>query len=372
MVIDNILHAKQIMQDFAQRTGLIGSAASKRYLWTDAFAVCNFLGLYEREKDTRYLDLAQKLVTQVHEVLGRYAPQSPQKGWISGLDEAKGAKHPTVGGLRIGKSLPERAPGEPFDERLEWDRDGQYFHYLTKWMHALNRMTEMTGEYHYNIWAIELAKTAFAKFSYLEPNSGQRLMYWKMSIDLSRPLVASMGQHDALDGWVTYQALERVARTNPHYSSQLDLSEEIAALKELTGRTSLATADALGIGGLLSDIWFLLQLPKPDIKMLEAMLVAAIQSMDTYLKQDKSLSYPAEYRLGFRELGLAIGLEAIGRVESDLREPFESYLPVGEEIVAFWSDETHQKSTTWQEHIDINTVMLATVLAPEGYLGGTE
>jgi hypothetical protein len=34
--------------------------------------------------------------------------------------------------LRIGKQLAERRPGERFDERLEWERDGQYFHYLTR------------------------------------------------------------------------------------------------------------------------------------------------------------------------------------------------------------------------------------------------
>jgi hypothetical protein len=45
---------------------------------------------------------------------------------------ATGAAHPTRGGLRIGKKLPERRPGEAFQERLEWERDGQYFHYLTK------------------------------------------------------------------------------------------------------------------------------------------------------------------------------------------------------------------------------------------------
>jgi hypothetical protein len=44
-----------------------------------------------------------------------------------------------VGGLRIGKPLKERGANEPIDESLEWDRDGQYFHYLTKWMHALCR-----------------------------------------------------------------------------------------------------------------------------------------------------------------------------------------------------------------------------------------
>ena len=33
--------------------------------------------------------------------------------------------HPplTKGGLRIGKEMNERRPGDPLDERLEWDRD---------------------------------------------------------------------------------------------------------------------------------------------------------------------------------------------------------------------------------------------------------
>jgi hypothetical protein len=52
--------------------------------------------------------------------------------------------HPTRGGLRIGKQLPERRPGEPYDPQVEWDRDGQYFHYLTKWMHALDQASSRT------------------------------------------------------------------------------------------------------------------------------------------------------------------------------------------------------------------------------------
>ena len=369
MVIDKTTQAEQIMQDFALRTGLIGGAKPKRYLWTDAFAVCNFLGLYESQKDTRYLDLARKLVDQVHHTLGQWHPDEKRKGWLSGLPEEEARKHPTIAGLRIGKSLPERGEHEPYDERMEWDRDGQYFHYLTKWMHALNRMTELTGEYHYNIWATELAKVAFAKFSYVEPNSGERLMFWKMSTDLSRPLVSSMGQHDALDGWITYQKLQTVAKQNPHFDKKMDLSEEIAALKKMTAHTTLATADALGIGGLLSDTWFLAKLPSPDRDMLEKLLIASLQSMEAYIQHDKSLSYPAEHRLAFRELGLAIGLEAVGKLDK-LGEPFTRYQPIGEEIISFWSDEKNQKSHTWQEHIDINTVMLATALATDGYLGG--
>ena len=40
----------------------------------------------------------------------------------------------------------------------------------------------------------------------------RKRMYWKLSIDLSRPLVASMGQHDPLDGLVTCAQLEATAR----------------------------------------------------------------------------------------------------------------------------------------------------------------
>ena len=371
MVIDNLIQAEHIMQDFALRTGLIGKAEPKRYLWTDAFTVCNFLGLYESQKDTKYLDLAKKLVDQVHHTLGKERSDSGKQGWISGLDDKEGEAHPTAGGLRIGKELPERRSDEPYDDKLEWDRDGQYFHYLTKWMHALGRMTELTGDYRYNRWGIELAKTAFEKFTYLEPNSGQRLMFWKMSIHLDRPLVSSMGQHDALDGWITYQKLQQIAQTNPSYDTEYDLTGEIDALRAMTAHTSLATADALGIGGLLSDTWFLTRLPSVDKKMLEKLLIASVQSLQAFVQHDKSLSYPAEYRLAFRELGMATGLEAIRKMDTKLSEPFSRFLPLGEEIIAFWSDEEHQKNSTWQEHEDINTVMLATALAPDGYLGGT-
>ena len=41
--------ASAIMLDFARTTGLDPTSEHpKRYLWTDAFAVCNFLSLYRR------------------------------------------------------------------------------------------------------------------------------------------------------------------------------------------------------------------------------------------------------------------------------------------------------------------------------------
>ena len=131
-------------------------------------------------------DLAIHLVDQVHQVLGKHRPENTKKGWISGLNEEEGEIHPTLGGLRIGKDMNERMPGEPYNERLEWDRDGQYYHYLTKWMHALNCTARVTGDIKYIKWALELAKTAHAAFTYL-PDRVEKRMYWKMSIDLTRP-----------------------------------------------------------------------------------------------------------------------------------------------------------------------------------------
>ena len=57
--------------------------------------------------------------------------------------------------------------GEPYNEQEEWDRDGQYFHYLTKWMHALTCATKVTGNPVYLTWAVDLARTAHARFTYL-------------------------------------------------------------------------------------------------------------------------------------------------------------------------------------------------------------
>ena len=37
--------AVALMMNFAERSGLDSGQAGRRYLWTDAFAVCNFPGL---------------------------------------------------------------------------------------------------------------------------------------------------------------------------------------------------------------------------------------------------------------------------------------------------------------------------------------
>ncbi len=375
------------MEEFAERTGLVGSNPPRRYLWTDAFAVCNFLNLLQKTSEDRYKKMALILIDQVHAVLGKHRADDPRTGWISGLDEEKGRQHPTLGGLRIGKKLTERRPDEPYDDRLEWDRDGQYFHYLTKWMHALNRVAEVTGRMHYHRWALELAKTAHAAFTYTVSGSSTKRMYWKMSIDLSRPLVPSMGQHDALDALAIYLSLTDTRKNNPDSSSLPNLDQEITDALAMCEQMSLKTDDPLGIGGLLVDGCLLAQAAGRSEHSLEEFLLDILRDAADGLKQfiiSGTLNYPAEYRLAFRELGLAIGLHGLdtmvavvkdqphyfSRQEvllSELAKVWKhSFLT--EKIEEFWLTPLHQQSGTWIDHLDINSVMLATSLGPEGYL----
>lgn len=51
-----------------------------------------------------------------------------------------------------------------------------------------------------------------------------------------------------------------------------------------------------------------------------------------------------------------------------LLERLAGRLHLREEIEAFWLDPAHREERTWQEHRDINDVMLATCLGPEAFL----
>jgi hypothetical protein len=378
---------EKIMIEFARLTGLSpASGAPRRYLWTDAFAVCNFLGLYQDTRRKEFKDLALQLVDQAHSVLGRHRHDDHRRGWISGLDEENGRLHPTQMGLRIGKQLKERGPADPLDEGLEWDRDGQYYHYLTKWMHALNRVTTITGDFTYNRWAIELAKTAHTRFVYKPSYGRQKRMYWKMSIDLSYPLVPSMGLHDPLDGLVTYSQLQATAAEDPE-QSKAALRPEIADMADLCKGKNWATDDPLGVGGLLSDAFRVAQLMVKGHFTLPGLLAilldASLLGLEAFARED-SLKLPADYRLAFRELGLSIGLGVVERLpglvermehtfskEHELKmrmKTLQQYETIKEVIEEFWLQPEYQEVESWVAHRDINMVMLATSLSPDGYL----
>jgi hypothetical protein len=130
-----------------------------RYLWTDAFGVLNFITLSRETKQPHFLVLAVILVESVHDILGRTRDLSAR---LPGASD----QSPLSGGLRIGK---EAAIGA--------DGDGQYHHYLTMWMFALNRLSIATGEPSYNDRAVELAKAIHPAFVYQRDTPHPRMVW---------------------------------------------------------------------------------------------------------------------------------------------------------------------------------------------------
>jgi hypothetical protein len=141
-----------------------------------------------------------------------------------------------------------------------------------------------------------------------------------------------------------------------------------------------ATDDPLGIGGLLEAATRLAELifERGIVRheLLHQLLVEAERSLQ-WLDWTILLRRPAEQRLAFRELGLAIGIHGLPRISRlvernqvlvTVSERLQQYQSLAEHIEAFWSDPTHQLSKTWIDHHDINMVMLATSLAPEGFI----
>jgi hypothetical protein len=212
-------------------------------------------------------------------------------------------------------------------------------------------------------------------------------MVWKMSIDLSRPLVASMGHHDPLDGHVRCLQLQ---------SSGVDAGDREAAdrmrtlaarFASMIHRDALATADPLGIGGLLMDAAALAQLIDgehiDDNGLLDALLSAGTGSLRQYARQN-DLDLPATHRLAFRELGLCIGLHGVPIIQRQVEAAPDRFddaaqigrrldrlveaAALGREIEAFWLTPAHRQTDLWSEHGDINDVMLATALVPDGFL----
>jgi hypothetical protein len=248
-------------------------------------------------------------------------------------------------------------------------------------------MSAVTGEPNYNRWAIELAKAAHAGFTYRPKGGGQKRMYWKMSIDLSYSLVTSMGQHDPIEGLITYSELQATARKYSGQSAWPDLGAEIADIARIAQGMGLSTDDPLGLGGLLTGACKMAQLIsagnfiKPEL--LETVVASSVTGLESYVR-GAPLKLPADYRLAFRELGLSIGLQALVRARELLEqkpgvfrksrsvksylEGLMQYAQLSEVINAFWLERKNRESATWMAHRNINMVMLATSLAPEGYI----
>lgn len=227
----------------------------QRYLWTDAFGVVNLLNLYKELGDKKYLDEAEWVVQEVYRVLGRKK------------------------GLRIGE--------QP-------DRDGQYFHYLAKWMFAMNEMGKIKPEYHQK--AVELVKQVHPHF--LIPDVG---VIWKMKEDLSGPYPGyGFGGLDFYEAYTVYRLIDPVA-----------LSTEISDMWNLIQRNyrNFQCTQDLGLGDML---WHCHFFPEEEwAQVVSTRCVSILNSMwreEGYFVRD--LKWEPSFILAFGNFGVSLGVQA--------------------------------------------------------------
>ncbi|RGP60428.1 l-ascorbic acid binding [Fusarium longipes] len=300
-----------------------------RYLWTDAFGVVNFITLYGQTTDDKYLSLAKRLVQTVHEILGRTRDGSSR---LPGATD----KEPLKGGLRIGK---EDAEGS--------DGDGQYHHYLTLWMFALNRLSLATQDSSLNDLAIQLAKAIHPNFCFESPN--RLKLVWKLSTDMQKVLVPNEGHLDAVTGFVIYRMLQETAVKQGEKDQQL--KKEISDYEKLMKRAPLSpSSDALDLGmGLWISHFY------HGEEWSQSYIHKALGTASSLLDEKTSHNNgnPSK-RLAFREFGACLGVHCV--------EPDEDLKRKVDNLVKFWEDFIHQHDDGGLD--PISQVMYAAAIIP--------
>ncbi|OCH86333.1 hypothetical protein OBBRIDRAFT_797302 [Obba rivulosa] len=319
-----------------------------RYLWTDAFGVLNFITIGSLTSNTTYYTLADRLIGTVHDTLGR--TRDGTKRLTGASDE-----HPLAGGLRIGKEDEEDDPSG--------DGDGQYHHYLTIWMFALNRMALASRERRYNDLAIELAKAIHPKFM-RDRDSPRPRMFWKMSIDLSRPLVRSEGNLDPIDGYVVYSLLQGANKDDPQV-----LAREVSEYKKILDMKwqRYVSDDPLDLGMTLwTAHWF----DGEEMWATELSRRAAncLRNLIAYGYFEDS---PA-YRLAFREFGTCLGIQChVEKHKISMTEEESSFWAAcKDKIISTWAGRLESGAGLREKLVPITQVMYASALIPGVFIKG--
>lgn len=281
-----------------------------RYLWTDAFGVLNFITLHCLTKSPTYLTCAARLIDTVHSVLGKTRSQDK---YLPGASPER----PLAGGLRIGK-----------DDESGPDGDGQYHHYLTVWMFALNRMSVVSGETKYNDLAIQLAKAIHPAFV-INRDSPRPRMRWKMSVDLSRPLVTSEGNLDPIDGYVIFSLLQKTA------GDPSVLKEEIQDYKKIvdTKWKYMESDDPLDLGMTLWNVHWM----AAEEAWAAAVMERASENLRELAFVNRYFEHPLEQRLAFREFGTCLGVKCAAAL-SATEEENEDLLGLADDILDQWEE----------------------------------
>lgn len=303
-----------------------------RYLWTDAFGVIDFLTLHQTTRDETYLILAKKLVQTVHDIQGR---TRDGRSLLPGASD----ENPLGGGLRIGK-MEDSGP----------DGDGQYHHYLTLWMFALNRLSIATRVPMYNTQAIQLAKAIHPHF-FVGRDTDHPRMVWKIAMDMSRPLVESQGNLDPIDGYTTMKILQASAgEEDPR------LDEEIKDYKKVMENKGkhFVSDDMLDLGmSTWSAHWLADKEP-----WAEDLQTRSLKQLDKLLAG--GARQPGRYRLAFRDFGACLGVGCCEPADSSLKQHSDRLVEKWEGAFAHTPEELRP----------ITQVMYAAALIPGAFKKG--
>lgn len=309
-----------------------------RYLWTDAFGVINLITLYQETTNSKYLILARRLVQTVHDVLGKTRDGGSR---LPGATD----QEPLKGGLRIGKMAAEGSDG-----------DGQYHHYLTLWMFALNRLAIATQDPGVNDLALQLAKAIHPKFVTRRQPHGDLRMVWKISTDMEKVLVQSEGHLDAATGYAIYRLLQDTAAKQT--GREKLLHDEIDEYFQIMNRKGALTPsdDMLDLGmGLWICHFF------PEEEWSSKFSSGAIEIAYEVLSENSvQMRNKASRRLAFREFGACLGISCFGG-DHFLKTRVTA-------LIKFWED--HMEADPNEDLRPISQVMYAAALIPGAFRRG--
>eukprot|EP00957_Ditylum_brightwellii_P084003 6385233-Ditylum_brightwellii.AAC.1 len=219
--------------------------------------------------------------------------------------------------------------------------DGQYWHYVDKWLLALARAERVDD-------GIRIAKSCFPYF-FDKGDSGTGRgggIRWKLSIDATAPppLQRAHVSDDTIDALIVFSILESQRKDDTP-----SLADEIQMLKEaLIGYKPHVTDDPLGWGLQAMYDQFIDGHPRQRS-------LALIQS---------SALHPSHLSLPFRLYGAMIGARVAGK---DVLAPHETVERLIHMSLEFEAQTAAAKER--EEHSSINRVMLAMCLLCPGALG---